>query len=157
FIMSENASTDILHKLLHSSHVQIFDFKQATAYARKIENLNKLDLPEGGIDFGLNIPSHDISLLGPTVELIANKNLHPAFSDLLLEAAQEVHSKPGLFHRRGEFPAPYGHVIPISKEAARFYKDGRSLLYRFLPFWLASLLSRFAVAFIPIFVVVYPA
>ena len=90
------------------------------------------------------------------VELIAVKGLHPALSDLLLEAATEVHSRPGTFQRRGEFPAPVEHVIHVSDDAARFYKSGKSLLYRYLPFWLASLTSRIIVVFVPMLVILIP-
>jgi hypothetical protein len=157
FVMSENASADIMHKLLHSSEIHLFNFKQASAYSRKVDYLNILDLPEGSIDLGLDIPPHDVSLLGPMVELVAKKNLHPALSDLLLEAATQVHSRPGVFQRRGEFPTPIEHTTHISDDATRFYKSGKSFWYRYLPFWLASLLSRIVVVFIPTLIILVPA
>jgi hypothetical protein len=49
------------------------------------------------------------------------------------------------------------HAIRISDDANRFYKSGKSLLYRYLPFWLASLVSRIIVVFIPMLVVLIPA
>lgn len=136
--------------------IRLFDFTQADGYTRRIGYLNKLDLPKGSIDFGRDIPAHDISLIGPTVELIARADLHPALSDLLLEAAREVHGKPGLFKRRGEFPAPLEHEFPISLDAGRFYKSGKSFLYRYLPFRLASLANRFLVVAVPMVVVLLP-
>ncbi len=157
FVMSESASTDILHKLLHSNEVELYSFKQANAYSRKIDYLNVLDLPEGAIDFGLDIPKHDVMMLAPMVELVATKNLHPALSDLLLEAAMTVHSKPGIFQHRGQFPTPIEHAIRISDDASRFYKSGKSLFYRYLPFWLASLTSRVVVVFLPMLVILIPA
>ena len=96
------------------------------------------------------------TLIGPTVELIARANLHPALSDLLLEAAPEVHGRAGLFKRQGEFPAPLEHEFRISADAIRFYKSGKSFLYRSLPFWLASLVNRILVAFVPVVVVLIP-
>lgn len=157
FIMSESASSDLLKELLRSKEVHLYDFKQANAYSRKIDYLNLLDLPEGAIDFGRNIPEHDTQLVGPMVELVAVKNLNPALSDLLIEAAIATHNRPGVFQHRGEFPAPIEHGIPISEDATRFYKSGKSLLYRYLPFWLASLLSRFVVVFLPTAVLLIPA
>lgn len=156
FIMSESASTDILHTLLRSKEVHLYNFKQASAYSRKIDSLNQLDLPEGAIDLGRDIPAHDLSLVGPTVALIAKKTLNPALSDLLLEAATQVHSHPGTYQKRGEFPNAIEHSIPISEDANRFYKSGKSFIYRYLPFWLASILSRVIVVFIPTFVVLIP-
>jgi hypothetical protein len=156
FVMSDSASTDIMRDLLHANDVHLFSFKQAAAYSRKIDSLNVLDLPEGAIDFGLDIPSRDITLLGPMVELIAVKGFHPALSDVLLEAANQVHSRPGIFQRRGEFPAPIEHTIQMSDDAVRYYKSGKSFWYRYLPFWLASLTSRVVVVFIPLLVVLIP-
>jgi len=156
FIMSESASTDILHDLLRSKEIHLYSFKQSSAYSRKFDYLNPLDLSEGAIDLGLNIPEQDVSLVGPTVELIAKKDLHPALSDLLLEAATQVHNHPGIFQKRGEFPNPIEHEIHVSDDASRFYKSGKSFLYRFLPFWLASLVSRIFVVFVPMLVILIP-
>jgi hypothetical protein len=129
---------------------------QADGYTRRIGYLNKLVLPKGSIDFGKDIPAHEVSLIGPTVELIARAGLHPALSDLLLEAAREVHGKSGLFKRRGEFPAPLEHEFNISADASRYYKSGKSFLYRYLPFRLASLMNRIIVVAVPMVVILLP-
>jgi hypothetical protein len=157
FVMSESASSEILHTLLNSPDIHLFNFKQANAYSRKIDYLNVMDFPEGSIDFALDIPAHDVALLGPMVELVATKDLHPAISDLLLEAAVEIHGKPGVFQRRGDFPAPIEHAIRISDDSNRFFKSGKTFLYRYLPFWLASLTSRIIAIFIPMLVILVPA
>jgi TRAP-type uncharacterized transport system substrate-binding protein len=157
FLMGESTPMPVLRSLVHSSEVQLFSFsKQASAYSRKIDYLNVLDLPQGSIDLGQNIPSHDVTLVGPMVELVADKKLHPALSDLLLEAMVETHGKPGMFQKRGEFPNPQEHTIHISEDASRYYKSGKSLFYRYLPFWFASILSRFLFAIVPTLVVLIP-
>lgn len=157
FVMSESTSSDLLKQLMRSKEIHLLSFKQAAAYSRKMDYLNVLELPEGSIDLGLNIPAQDVTLIGPMVELVATKKLHPALSDLILEAATEVHSRPGMFQRRGEFPNPVEHMIRISDDASRYFKSGKTFLYRFLPFWLASLTSRIMVVFIPLFVILIPA
>jgi hypothetical protein len=134
----------------------MFDWAQADAYSRRFAFLNKLALPRGSIDFGKDVPSHDIGLVGPTVELVARAGLNPALSDLLLDAAQEVHGNATLLQRRGEFPAPLEHEFKISPDASRYYKSGKRFLYRSMPFWLASLANRFLVAFVPMALVLVP-
>lgn len=156
FVMGESASGPILRTLMRSSGVRLFSFKQADAYTRKFDYLNRLELPEGSIDLGLNIPSEDVVLLAPTIELIAVENLHPALVQLVVEAANEVHSRPGIFQKRGEFPSPVEHSIRISDDAAAYYKSGKSFLYRTLPFWLASLITRLFLAFFPVLVILIP-
>jgi hypothetical protein len=83
--------------------------------------------------------------------------LNSALSDLLLEVAQEVHGKSGLLQKRGEFPAPLEHEIKISDDALRYYKSGKSFLYRTVDsFWLASLINRILVAFLPVVILLIP-
>jgi len=156
FLMGDSASPAIMKQLAHDPSVQLFSFSQADGYTRKINYLNKLELPMGAIDFGRNIPSNAVHLIGPTVELLARPNLHPVLSDLLLEAARQVNGSAKLFQRKREFPAPLEHDYPISEEATRFYTSGKTFLYRSLPFWLASLVNRILVAFVPLVLVLLP-
>ena len=156
FFMGDSASTQIMRQLLSSPGIQMFHFSQADAYTRRVTYLNKLTLPMGSIDFGSNIPAHDVYLVGPTVELLARRGLHPALSDLLLEAAQEVHGAPSLLKRKGEFPAPLEHEYQLSAEASRYYKSGKTFLYRSLPFWLASMVNPILVVIVPIIVLLVP-
>lgn len=155
-LMGDSASPQVMRRLFQASNLKIFDVKQADAYTRKFGYLNKLTLPRGGIDFGKDIPARDAVLVGPSVELLARADLHPALIDLLLEAAREVHGSPGLFRKKGEFPTPVEHDYPINTEAERFYKSGRTFLYSHLPFWLASVVNRVLVVFLPLIVVLIP-
>ncbi|MEO6995997.1 MAG: TAXI family TRAP transporter solute-binding subunit [Lacunisphaera sp.] len=158
FMMGDSASMQTLRSLVRAPGVQIFNFSQADAYVRRFPYLNKMVLPEGSIDLGKNLPDQDVQLIGPTVELVARKGLNSALSDLLLEAAQEVHGKAGLLQRRGEFPAPLEHEFKISEDAQRYYKSGRSFLYRMIPsFWIANLINRILVAIVPLMLVFIPA
>ncbi len=156
FMMGESASVQNLRKLLHAPGIRLFDFTQANAYTRRITYLNRMELPEGSVDFGTNIPDHDINLIGPTVELIARTGLHPALSDLLIEAAHEIHGNAGMFRQRGEFPAALQHEFRISSDAISYYKSGKSFFYRYFPFWIASLLNRILVVFLPAVVLLIP-
>lgn len=95
-------------------------------------------------------------MVGPTVELVARENLHPALSDLLIGAAREVHGSAGMFRKAGEFPAPLERDFPISADAQRYYKSGTPFLYSRLPFWLASLTDRLLVIVVPLLVILVP-
>jgi TRAP-type uncharacterized transport system substrate-binding protein len=156
FLMGDSASGQTMRSLLHTPGVQLLGFEQADAYTRRFNYLNKLRLPEGVIDFGRNLPVQDVWLIGPTVELVARPNLNAAVSDLLLEAAHEVHGNAGLLQNQDEFPNASKHEFPISLDATRFYKSGKKFLYREFPFWIASLLNRVLVAFVPLMLVLIP-
>ncbi|MGA7744673.1 MAG: TAXI family TRAP transporter solute-binding subunit [Polyangia bacterium] len=157
FLMGDSATPAIMRKLRDNPDIEIANFRQADGYLRKFRFLSKLTLPEGSYDLGKNEPPRTLTLVGPTVELVARHDLHPALSDLLISAAREVHSGPGLFHTAGEFPAPLARDFPISSDAERYYKSGGQFLYKKLPFWLANLIDRLVVIIVPLLVILVPA
>jgi len=156
FLAGDSAQPPVMGKLLRTPGIRFFDFTQADAYARRFPFLSALTIPMGAFDLGHNTPPEPIRIIAPTAELIARDSLHPALSDLLIEAAKEVHGHATLLQQAGEFPAPRTQDFPISDDAARYYKSGKSFLYRVLPFWLASLADRLIVLLVPIIVVLIP-
>jgi TRAP-type uncharacterized transport system substrate-binding protein len=157
FLSGDSASPATIREMLHTEGIRLFDFPQADAYVRRFAYLSKLVVPSGAFDLGLNLPPSPINMLAPTVELLAHSNLHPALCDLLIEAAFEVHGHASLLQSAGQFPTPSANFYPTSEEAARFYKTGnKSFAYRYLPFWVASLLNRTLFVLLPIIVVVIP-
>lgn len=158
FLMGDSAPRDTLRTLLRTPNVQLYNFTQADAYVRRYAYLNKLELPQGSLDFGKNLPGQDIALIGLTVELVAQKELNSTLSDMLIGVAQEVHGKSSLLQKRGEFPAPIEHDFPVSEDALRYYKSGKGIFSRLTDsFWLASLLNRLLVAIVPLALVLIPA
>ncbi|MGH8259170.1 MAG: TAXI family TRAP transporter solute-binding subunit [Steroidobacteraceae bacterium] len=157
FLAGDSASTATMRELLHAPGIRLFDFVQADAYVRRFPYLSKIVIPAGAFDLGENLPSTSTNMLAPTVELVAHSGLHPALTDLLIEAAYEVHSHASLLQSAGLFPSAVAPVFPLSTEAARYYKSGsKTFAYRFLPFWLASLFNRMVVVLVPIIVVLVP-
>jgi len=156
FLTGDSAQPPVMARLLRTPGVRLFSFSQARAYARRFPYLTDIELPMGAFDLGKNLPPEPVHTIAPTAELIARDSLHPALSDLLVEAAKEVHGRANLLQNAGEFPSPVMHDFPISDDAARYYKSGKSFLYRVLPFWLASLADRLIVLLVPIIVVLVP-
>lgn len=156
FLTGDSATPPLMRKLLQTPGIRVFNFVQAEAYTRRFRYLTRLELPMGTLDLGKNSPERTLYLIAPTVELVARENLHPAISDLLIEAAREIHGSATLLQHAGEFPAPLEHEFRISNDAARYYKSGKRFLYRALPFWLASLADRAFVVLVPIVVLLLP-
>jgi TRAP-type uncharacterized transport system substrate-binding protein len=146
----------VVRQLLATPGVALASFPRADAHLALNPYLNKLVLPAGVGDLGLNIPPADVVLVAPKASLVVRRDLHPAIQVLLLDAADEIHSPPGLFHRAGEFPAPEAIDLPLSEDARQFYKSGRPFLQRYLPFWLAVLAGRLLVVLVPLVGVAYP-
>ncbi|SOE80773.1 TRAP-type uncharacterized transport system, substrate-binding protein [Caballeronia arationis] len=156
FLTGDSAQPPTMGRLFRMPGVRFFDFSQADAYSRRFPYLNVIELPMGAFDFAKNLPPKPIHMVAPTAELVARDGLHPALSDLLIEAAREVHGRANLMQRANEFPAPLVHEYRISDDAERYYKSGKSFLYRTLPFWVASLADRVIVLLVPIIVVLIP-
>ena len=118
--------------------------------------LTKLNFPRGVADLAKDRPPQDVQLIATKASLLVRKDLHPAIQYLLLHAASEVNSGPGIFQHAGEFPAAQPMDFPLSEPATQYYKSGRPWLQRALPFWLSSLVSQLLFLLVPIIGVLYP-
>ncbi|MDR5856062.1 TAXI family TRAP transporter solute-binding subunit [Caballeronia sp. LZ062] len=157
FLSGDSATRALMLRLLKVPGLSVMDFNEADAYTRVFPYLDEIQLPRGVLDLGRLVPPQPVHLISPTVELVARTSLHPALSDLLIEAAQEVHGKAGLLQHAGQFPSPVAHEFPISEDASRYYRSGKSFLYRALPFWLANVANRALVLLLPVAVLIFPA
>ncbi len=156
FLTGDSAASASMRDLLHTTGVRLFDFVQGDGYVRRFRYLSKIELPPGSLDLGRNVPSKPLTMIAPTVELVARSDLHPALSDMLIEAAREVHGRATLLQKAGEFPAPLEHEYRLSDDALRYYQSGKSFAYRHLPFWLASLVDRALIMLLPVAVLLIP-
>lgn len=129
---------------------------QAEASTRQFPYLHHLVLPHGAMDLGANVPAHDLHLLATTTTVVVTRKLHPALVSLLMKAMQKTHAKPDLLNAPKAFPAVKDNDFPLSQDAARFYQSGPPFLQRYLPFWLATLVDRAALAIIPLLAVFVP-
>jgi TRAP-type uncharacterized transport system substrate-binding protein len=154
--MVSSWDSELVHRLLASAELTAVSFPRADAYVALYPYLTKLTVPMGVGDLATNRPPADISLIAPKASLIVRRDLHPALKYLLLEAATEIHSPPGIFARAGQFPAAEPGDVPLSRDAQQFYKSGSPFLQRYLPFWLATLASRLLVLLIPVMGIAYP-
>ena len=146
----------VVHELLTAKNLDLQSIFRADAFVTLYPYLNKLVLPAGVADLAENRPRADVLLLAPKASLVVRRDLHPAIQYLLLEAAEEMHSAPGVFHKAGEFPAPESIDLPLSTQARQFYKTGTPFLFRNLPFWLAVLAQQLLVLALPLVGVLFP-
>lgn len=156
-LSGDSTTRELMQRLLGIPGISVMSFDEQAAYTRLFPYLESIDLLPGVLDLSRRVPPHTVHLIGPTVEIVARNTLHPAISDLIIEAAGEVNGVPGLLQRAGEFPSPVAHDFRISEDATRYYKSGKSFLYRTLPFWLASVTDRLLVLLLPLAVLVIPA
>lgn len=148
--------TPVIQELMTTPGIEVMPFPRTEAFPRLFHFLSVETLPEGIIDLKKNIPSRRVSLLSTTANLVAHEDLHPAIISLLLRAADDIHSRGGLFSTPGEFPSMRYVDFPISDDAARYFEKGPGFLQQYLPFWAANLVQRLIVLLIPIFTLLVP-
>lgn len=157
FLMGDSASPRVIRNLIQRRGVHVLRLSQLDAYLRRFQYLDRIVIPMGAYDLAENLPATDLDLLASSVELVARADLHPAISDLLIETMRDVHGRPFLLQRAGEFPAAREHDLPLSADARRYYESGKRWLYRTLPFWAASLVDRFLMVLVPLLLLLVPA
>ncbi|WP_342619374.1 TAXI family TRAP transporter solute-binding subunit [Rhodoferax sp. GW822-FHT02A01] len=146
----------MVRELVATPGIRIMNLDQAEAYTRQFPYLHHLVLPHGAWDLGSNRPAHDLNLLATTTTVVVTQSLHPALVSLLLKAMQKTHGGADLLNAPKAFPAVKDTDFPLSKDAARFYQSGPPFLQRYLPFWLATLVDRAALAIIPLLAILVP-
>jgi hypothetical protein len=155
-LMITSWDAPVVQRLLTAQGIGLASFPRTDAYIALYPFLNKVVLPEGVADLAKDRPPSDVVMFAPKASLVIRKDLHPALQYLLLDAAEKIHSAPEMFQKTGEFPAAESIDLPLSDEARQFYKSGKPFFQRHLPFWLAVLMDRLMVLFIPVIGVIYP-
>jgi TRAP-type uncharacterized transport system substrate-binding protein len=146
----------VVQSLLRAKEIELSSAQRADAFVAIYPFLHKLVLPAGVIDLLTNRPPNDVVLLAPKASLAVRADLHPALQYLLLNAAVQIHSQPGIFQKAGQFPAAEAIDLPLSQEAQRFYKTGRPFLQGYLPFWVATLVEKVLVVLLPLAALLFP-
>jgi TRAP transporter TAXI family solute receptor len=145
-----------VRELMAQPGLRVMNLDQAEAFTRQFAYLHHLVLPHGAMDLQHNVPAHDLHLLATTTTVVVTQNLHPALVALLMKAMQTTHARADLLNAPHTFPAVMDADFALSKDAEHFYKSGPPFLQRYLPFWLATLVDRAALALIPLLAVMVP-
>jgi TRAP transporter TAXI family solute receptor len=153
-----------VERLLSSPKVRLLSMSQADAYAQRFPFLSRLDLKEGVVDFGRDIPPSDVTMVATTAGVLMRDDLHSALANLMTQALVEVHKKAvidangeaAIFGRSAAFPVAADPEFPLADEARRVYQSGPPFLQRYLPFWLATLFDRTVVLLVPILGLAFP-
>jgi TRAP-type uncharacterized transport system substrate-binding protein len=146
----------IVRKLIAADGVELASAVRADAYVALYPYLNKLILPAGVADMAKHRPPTDVNLIAPKASLVVRKDTHPAIQYLLLDAAEQIHSVPGIFQKAGQFPAAESIDFPLSSQARQFYKSGKPFLQHYLPFWMGAFIEQILILLIPVVAVAYP-
>lgn len=155
-VFVSNDVTAPIDLLLRERGIRLLSFEDAQGLARRNPWLSRTALFSGSVDYRNRIPGTSIDLLSTTALLASSERLHPAFVDVLLPAAEIVHGRATLFSDLGEYPQEPRTEMAVNQSATRYFKDGPTLLRRYLPFWAASFVERAWVLVLPLLTIMFP-
>lgn len=136
--------------------LELSSLAQADAYPQRYRHLSRQTLHAGAVSFAPTLPAHDVALVTTEAMLAARDTLHPAIVNLLLETIRDEHDDQSFFESAGEFPNVEQVDLPVSPHAIRHKRFGPSLLYRYLPFWVATVVEWCVIILVPLLIVVLP-
>lgn len=143
--------------LLNEKEVMLYNFELADAYMKVLPVLEKVVIPQGALDIERGKPEYDTTLLAATLEIIIDKNLHPAYQWAFLQATQQFHSKTeGFFTPIKYFPRAAKSNVSLSPIAADYLNHGIPSLFNYFPIWIASSIHQFWVYILAAVLVGYP-
>ena len=155
-MMLADPEAPAIKQLVVAPDVHILSLTRADAYVALYPFLTTVLMPAGYADLAHDRPPADVRLIAVKMSLLVRRDLQPAVQYLLLEAATQIHGRPGVFQKVGEFLAAEGTDLPLSADARQFYKTGVPFLQRYLPLWLAVLVEQFAITLLPLVALGYP-
>ncbi|MGV7244791.1 TAXI family TRAP transporter solute-binding subunit [uncultured Caballeronia sp.] len=138
-----------MQQTLLNSSLKLMNFAQADALVQKFPALSKVIFPRASTSIVNDLPQADVTLLAATALLVSKDSLHPALTYLLLDAAKRVHGAEDYFTPMNTFPNANTEEFPVSDESTRYFRSGRPILQRYLPFWLASFVERRLLILLP--------
>lgn len=156
-LIVDGFEAETIQKLLSHPEIHIYSFTLADAYLKKLPMLEKVVIPRGSIDINNVYPGQDITLLASNINLLVEKNVHPAVQWAFLMAAREINlSRDTFFYTAGHFPGYLDKTFPLSPTAERYYSKGIPEVFSFFPLWLATLVDYVWVFVLTLVLVVLP-
>ena len=145
--------SESVQSLLRAPNVGLANLVQAEAYAARQHALKVVELPEGVIDLGANIPADEVRLLSSAANLVIRNDLNPTLARSLMTAAVLIHSAGDFFARPYTYPDLAASDLPVHREYVDFFNQLRSGSFAFtnnLPFWTAFAVERFVFFLLPL-------
>ncbi|BDG71420.1 TAXI family TRAP transporter solute-binding subunit [Roseomonas fluvialis] len=150
-LVSASISGGVATLLREGPAQRLVDFAEfAEAYAVRLPFLSVVRLPRGGVSLAADLPDRAHTLLAPVASVVAHQDIHPQVVSLLVGIMQEVHRPRTLFAAEGTFPNALAQDLPMNADAERYYARGRTVLQRWLPFWVAVWVERLLFVLLPV-------
>ena len=144
---------DFIVQLIQTNFLRLMNMRDSVALSRLEPYLSPTVLPPNIYDVEHNLPPEEVKLLAATVNVVVNKDLHPAILYLLFDAMSEVHQGPSLVNPAGQFPNLIDVAVPAHPLAKEYVKSGMPWIYRDLPLPLAGLIDYYLAIGLALFII----
>jgi hypothetical protein len=153
FVMAP--TSPLMEELIADDDLAIFNYLHADAYARRFPSLSAVTLTRGTLDIPRDVPPAETQLIAARATLVGRSDLHPDLARLFVESLPAVLPYPLVGEPRA-FPSLAQTRFPVNEEARRYLIEGRTPLEDYLPFEIASPLSRWYLVILPLLVLIVP-
>ena len=154
FVVASPAAP-IITQYATSPGIEIYNDTFTDAISRRYPFFTSLVLPRGVFGVAADIPPTDVEMMGVRATLMAKDGLQADLARLLAGSVGGVLSYP-LIGDPSAFPGLQTTQFPKNEEAVRYFQEGRTALEQFLPFDIASPLSRWWVLILPLLILLFP-
>jgi TRAP-type uncharacterized transport system substrate-binding protein len=156
FVVERPDEEEELLAALKNPNFGIFNLTKAFAYPSRIKTSKVIEIPRATFSLQNNIPPNDIRTIGVSAELVAQKGINPAITGLILDIIARTESPRSILQKEKEYPNDRELSFEQNEDSVRYFKNGPSLLNKYLPFWAAVWGDRLLKILIPILAVLIP-
>lgn len=150
------AEAPLMQKIFKDKRLKLMNLEHAKAYPPRLPFLKDITIGKGVLNVVNRLPEEPMLVLAPTAELVAKKDLHPAFVAIMLDTSYDVLKSNSILQTQNEFPSSTHLDFELNDDAKRYMSDGPSFLHRNLPFWAAIWVDRLIKIAIPLAAILFP-
>jgi TRAP-type uncharacterized transport system substrate-binding protein len=154
FVVSANAP--LIQELVSIPGIEMIPVSNAQGLARRLPFLSPVMLYRGVLQPAAPVmPPEDMEMLAARATLLGRAGLHPDLARLIVREIPDALPVPyvgGL----DAFPSLHGTAFSVNEDARTFLDEGPTPLEAFLPFEIASPLSRIYLILLPLLVILFP-
>ena len=156
FMAVAAAEAPIMEKIFKDKRFKLMNLEHAKAYPPRLPFLKDISIGKGVLSIINRVPEEPMLVLAPTAELVAKKDLHPAFVAIMLDASYDILKSNSILQTQNEFPSSTHLDFDLNEDAGRYMSEGPSFLHRNLPFWVAVWADRLIKVAIPLIAILFP-
>ena len=151
-----SANAPLIAELAAIPDLELLPVPNVEGLARRLPFLSPVTLFRGTFDPGASpVPPQDMAMLAARATLMGREGLNPDLARLIVRDLRKVLPVPYVGDLDA-FPSLAHTRFPLNEDARKYLEEGPTPLESFLPFEIASPLSRIYLILLPLLVLAFP-